>query len=46
LDYFIENLNVNFDIFRAILLCISWINKKLDIIKMHGVTVKNDGEKV
>jgi hypothetical protein len=28
--------------FRAILLCISWINtlKKLDIVKMRGVTVK------
>jgi len=35
-----ENLNVNTDIFRAVLLCISLINKILDIIKIHGVTVK------
>ena len=30
---FNENFNVNFDIFRAKLWCINWINEKLDIPK-------------
>ena len=39
------NCNVNFNIFRAIYLCISWINKIFYSIKMHGATVKIRGDK-
>jgi len=37
---YIVNCNVNFNIFRAIYLCISWINKRLYSIKIHDATVK------
>ena len=33
-------VNVDFNIFRAIQLCISWINKRLYTTKIHGTTVK------
>jgi len=34
------NFKVNLNIFKEIWLCISWINKRLYSIKMHGATVK------
>ena len=39
------NFNVSFKIFLEDSVCAySWINKRLDNIKMHGTTVKMVGE--